>query len=94
MEEEDIVGEQTAMLLQVYGSFSKLFNVMPSNLQSSFLELGAKFDIDDDFNMLNEKAIEAKTYYAPDKFALLDKSISSITSKCSYSSSRSGCRAA
>ncbi len=74
MEEDDIVGEQTEMLLQVYGSFSKLFSVMPNNLQNSFLELGTKFDIDDDFNMLNEKAIEAKTYYAPDKFALLDKS--------------------
>ena len=74
MEEEDIVGDQSAMLLEVYGSFSKLFNVMPNDLQNSFLEMSTEFDIDDDFNMLNEKEIEAKSYYAPDKFALLDKS--------------------
>ncbi len=74
MEEDDIVGEQSAMLIQVYGSFSKLFNIMPGHLQNSFLEISTNFDIDEDFNMLNEKEIEAKTYYAPDKFALLDKS--------------------
>ncbi len=74
MDEDDIVDEKSAMLIEIYGSFSKLFNVMPSHLQNSFLEMSTEFDIDDDFNMLNEKEIEAKSYYAPDKFALLDKS--------------------
>ena len=46
---------------------------MPTKLQSSFIELGAAFDIDPDFNMLNDVNIAEKSYYAPEKFVVLDE---------------------
>lgn len=45
-------------LVQVYKTLSSMFTGMPSHLQKSFLELGAKFDIDPDFNMLNEQNLQ------------------------------------
>jgi len=59
-------------LKKVYGRLSSLANVMPADLQQSYLEIGAKYDIDSEFNMLNDIAkLGEKEYYAPKKFAVL-----------------------
>ena len=41
-------------------------------MQGSFLEMNSQFDIDPEFNMMNEMSSEMskKSYYAPKKFAV------------------------
>ena len=47
---------------------------MPTGVQTSFLEVSAKFDIDPEFNMMNEMTadMQAETYFAPKQFALIE----------------------
>ncbi len=48
---------------------------MPTGVQTSFLELNAKFDIDPEFNMMNEMTadMQSETYFAPKQFALVEE---------------------
>ena len=51
---------------------------MPTGVQHSFLELNAKFDIDPEFNMMNEMTadIQSETYFAPKQYALVEEEAS------------------
>ena len=46
--------EEIAVLQSVLTSLSGLYSVMPSEMQGSFLEMNSQFDIDPEFNMMNE----------------------------------------
>lgn len=65
--------EEIAVLQSVLAQLSGLYAVMPSNMQGSFLEMNSQFDIDPEFNMMNEVStdMEKKAYYAPKKFAVM-----------------------
>ena len=55
----------------VYNDLSSLFVVMPPAIQQSYLEIGSKYNIEGDFDMLNDIAkLGDKSYYAPEKFAV------------------------
>ena len=64
--------EEIAVLQSVLNQLSGLYAVMPSNMQGSFLEMNSQFDIDPEFNMMNEMSTDMsqKNYYAPKKFAV------------------------
>ena len=64
--------EEIAVLQSVLNQLSGLYAVMPKNMQGSFLEMNSQFDIDPEFNMMNEMSsdMESKNYYAPKKFAV------------------------
>jgi len=44
----------TMVLAEVYDKLASLYSLMPNKIQNSFVELSSKFDIDPDFNMLND----------------------------------------
>ena len=46
--------EEIAVLQSVLNSLSGLYAVMPSKMQGSFLEMNSQFDMDPEFNMMNE----------------------------------------
>ena len=46
--------EEIAVLQSVLTQLSGLYAVMPSKMQGSFLEMNSQFDIDPEFNMMNE----------------------------------------
>ena len=46
--------EEIAVLQSVLNQLSGLYAVMPSKMQGSFLEMNSQFDIDPEFNMMNE----------------------------------------
>jgi hypothetical protein len=45
---------------------------MPEHIQTSFVEIGAKLNIDPEFNMLNDADgdLEDSEFFAPKKFAV------------------------
>lgn len=43
---------------------------MPEHIQTSFVEIGAKLNIDPEFNMLNNGDLEDSEFFAPKKFAV------------------------
>ena len=65
--------EEIAVLQSVLNQLSGLYSVMPSNMQGSFLEMNSQFDIDPEFNMMNEVSsdMDKKAYFAPKKFAVM-----------------------
>ena len=65
--------EEIAVLQSVLTQLSGLYAVMPSKMQGSFLEMNSQFDIDPEFNMMNEMSsdMDKKNYYAPKKFAVM-----------------------
>ena len=65
--------EEIAVLQSVLNQLSGLYAVMPSNMQGSFLEMNSQFDIDPEFNMMNEVSsdMDKKAYFAPKKFAVM-----------------------
>lgn len=46
--------EEIAVLQSVINQLSGLYAVMPTQMQGSFLEMNSKFDMDPEFNMMNE----------------------------------------
>jgi len=67
--------EEIAVLQSVLTQLSGLYAVMPTKMQGSFLEMGSQFDIDPEFNMMNEMSsdMEKENYYAPKKFAVMSE---------------------
>ena len=66
--------EEIAVLQSVINQLSGLYAVMPTQMQGSFLEMNSQFDIDPEFNMMNEMSsdMQKKNYYAPKKFVVQD----------------------
>jgi hypothetical protein len=63
-------------LEKVLKGLTSLFSVMPKKMQTSFLEMQSKFDIDPDFDMLKHvstSVIQDKKFFAPKKFAVASK---------------------
>lgn len=46
--------EEVAVLQSVLNQLSGLYAVMPNKVQKSFLEMNSQFDMDPEFNMMNE----------------------------------------